>query len=336
MPIVIVAIVLLVLLVVVGVWFVRRSPRVEVPTAPSTPRVPAAAPTLGDRLGRTRQAMGNKVSALLRRGALDEDTWRELEETLITGDLGVETAAQVIASVRQSKPDSPEDARRALKAELVDLFGDRPRALDLKNKPATVVVVGVNGTGKTTSIAKLARQLALQSDKVVLGAADTFRAGAAEQLQLWASRVGADFVGGEPESDPAAVAFATYQSGRDSNADVVIVDTAGRLHSDRNLMDELGKIVRVLNRETGGIDETLLVVDATTGQNAIVQAEIFTEAVGVTGIILTKLDGTARGGVVAAVERHLGVPVKLIGVGEGMDDLIPFEPGAFVDALVGE
>ena len=332
MQIVVVALVLLVLLVVVGAWLLLRSPKARLPEASITRRE-----TLGDRLGRTRQAIGDKVSTLLQReGELDESTWRELEETLITGDLGVETAAQVVAAVRQAKPDGPDAARQALRAELVGLFGDRGRALELQHKPATVVVVGVNGTGKTTSIAKLARQLGVEGNKVVLGAADTFRAGAAEQLQIWASKVGAEFVGGEPNSDPASVAFAAYQRCRESGSDVVIVDTAGRLHSDRNLMEELRKVVRVLSREAGSIDETLLVLDATTGQNAIAQAQTFTEAVGVTGIVLTKLDGTARGGVVAAVERQLGIPVKLIGVGEGMDDLIPFEPGPFVDALLGE
>jgi len=329
--IVIPALVLLVLLVVVGVWFLRRA------SAPrSQARIAVAPPTLGDRLGRTRQAVGSKVSLLLRQGALDEGMWRELEETLITGDLGVETATQVVEAVRQSKPDGPDQARQALKAELVGLLGGQARDLNLDGRPATVVFVGVNGTGKTTSIAKLARQLGVDGKKVVLGAADTFRAGAAEQLQVWASKVGADFVRGEAESDPAAVAFSAYQRCRELGADVVIVDTAGRLHSDRNLMEELGKVVRVLSREAGGIDETLLVVDATTGQNAIAQARVFTEAVGVTGIVLTKLDGTARGGVVVAVEKQLGVPVKLVGVGEGMDDLIPFEPEPFVDALVGE
>ncbi len=330
MTIVVIAVVVLVLLGLAGVWWLRRR-------SAAPPATPMAAPerTLGDRLGRTRHAVGDRISALLRRGALDEDLWRELEETLITGDLGVETASQVVEAVRQSKPENPGQARQALKNELVGLFGGRARALELESKPATVVVVGVNGTGKTTSIAKLAHQLGASGRRVVLGAADTFRAGAAEQLQVWASRVEAEFIGGEAGSDPAAVAYSAYQRCRESGADVVIVDTAGRLHSDRNLMEELRKVVRVLSREAGRIDETLLVVDATTGQNAIAQARTFTEAVGVTGIVLTKLDGTARGGVVVAVERELGVPVKLIGVGEGMEDLMPFEPEQFVEALLG-
>ena len=331
MEIIVIAVVVLVLLGVAGAWFLRR------PSAPPA-TVPVAVPekTLGDRLGRTRQAVGDKVSALLRRGPLDEDLWRELEETLITGDLGVETASQVVEAVRQSKPDDPERARQALKGELLALFAGQTRALQLGSKPATVVVVGVNGTGKTTSIAKLAHQLGSAGSRVVLGATDTFRAGAAEQLRVWASKVEAEFVGGEAGSDPAAVAYSAYHRCRASGADVLIVDTAGRLHSDRNLMEELGKVVRVLSREAGKIDETLLVLDATTGQNAIAQARTFTEVVGVTGIVLTKLDGTARGGVVVAVERDLGVPVKLIGVGEGMEDLIPFEPEPFVEALLGD
>ncbi len=332
MGFVVVIVIVLLLLILVG--FVVYSQRSR--QAPPAESVVPTKPALDDRLGRTRRAVGGKISALLRRGPLDKETWQGLEETLITGDLGVETATKVVEAVRHAKPADPEGARQMLKSELVALFAGRSRDLSLDHTPATVVFVGVNGTGKTTSIAKLAHQLGVSGNKVVLGAADTFRAGASEQLRVWAERVGADFIGGEARSDPASVAFAAYQRCRESGADVVIIDTAGRLHSDRNLMEELGKVVRVLDREAGTIDEILLVVDATTGQNAIAQAEIFTDAVGVTGIVLTKLDGTARGGVVVAVEQQLGVPVKLIGVGEGMEDLIPFEPGPFVDALVGD
>lgn len=306
------------------------------PEAPAPPRRPPAAPTLGDRLSRTRQAVGGTISGLLRRGTLDDSFWTDLEETLITGDVGVATASEVVERVRRSNPGDAITARDRLHAELVELFADRSRSLAMTGSPAVVVVLGVNGTGKTTSIGKLAHQLSVSGKRVVMGAADTFRAGASEQLRTWAERTGADFVGGEPNTDPAAVAYTALQTARDTGADVVIVDTAGRLHSNKNLMEELGKVVRVLSREAGEIDETLLVLDGTTGQNAIAQAATFTGAVGVSGIVLTKLDGTARGGVVVAVEQELNIPVKLIGVGEGLEDLVEFEAEPFVTALLGE
>lgn len=325
-----------VLLAVVG--FVVVSRRGGEPSAPPPARpAPAPAPrVLGDRLARTRHAVGDRLAGLFGRGRVDEDFWSELEETLITGDVGVGTASAVVERVRGSKPADTAAAHDALQSELHRLFGGRNRTLNLGSSPAVLVVVGVNGTGKTTSIAKLAHRFVGEGKRVVLGAADTFRAGATEQLKTWADRVGAEFVGGEPNSDPAAVAFRALERATEAGADVVIIDTAGRLHSNRNLMEELGKIIRVLTREAGAIDETLLVLDATTGQNAIAQAHTFTDVVGVTGIVLSKLDGTARGGVVVAIEQDLDLPVKLIGLGEGMEDLVTFEPASFIDALLGD
>ncbi|MGI9647790.1 MAG: signal recognition particle-docking protein FtsY [Acidimicrobiia bacterium] len=323
--VVVVVVAVILLVVAAGIMARRRRPSI-LPDAPSAaPPAPAGIRSLGDRL-----------SGLLGRGTVDETFWSELEETLITGDVGVATATSVVAGVRQVRPTDTAGAHDALHESLVGLFAGRDRALHLGSHPAVLVIVGVNGAGKTTSIAKLAHQLVGQGKQVVLGAADTFRAGAAEQLKTWADRVGAEFVGGEPNSDPAAVAYRALERAGEIEADVVIIDTAGRLHSNRNLMDELAKIIRVLVREAGSIDETLLVLDATTGQNAIAQAHTFTDVVGVSGIILSKLDGTARGGVVVAVEQDLDLPVKLIGVGEGMEDLIEFEPEAFVAALLGD
>lgn len=299
------------------------------------PPAPAAPPrTLADRLARTRDAVGDRLADIFGRGRLDAQFWSELEETLIAADVGVGPATAIVERVRASRPADIEEAKRALRGELLHVLGGRDRTLSGTGNPMVLVVVGVNGTGKTTSIAKLAHRFVGAGERVVLGAADTFRAGAAEQLATWADRVGADIVSGEANSDPAAVAYRTLERAKETGADVVIIDTAGRLHSNRNLMEELEKINRVLTREAD-VDEALLVLDATTGQNAIPQARTFTNAVGVSGIILTKLDGTARGGVVVAIEEELDLPVKLIGVGEGMEDLVGFEPEAFVDALLG-
>jgi len=336
--IVIVVLAVIILAVVGGVALTRRDRR-PTPTAPAAGPAPAALPglrPLGERLARTRHAVGDRLSGLFGRGALDAAFWSELEETLVTGDVGVGTAGAIVEQVRDSRPADTAAAHDALQAALVGLFAGRDRAIASVGAPTVIVVVGVNGTGKTTSIAKLAHRFIGEGKQVVLGAADTFRAGASQQLETWASRVGADFVGGPSNSDPAAVAFRALERGRETSADVVIVDTAGRLHSNRNLMEELTKIMRVLTREAGSIDETLLVLDATIGQNAIVQARTFTAAVGVSGIVLSKLDGTARGGVVVAIEQDLDLPVKLIGVGEGMEDLVAFDPEAFVDALLGD
>jgi fused signal recognition particle receptor len=318
----------------------RRSKRPEPLGTPGTASAPpttaAARDQLRRRLGRSRQGLTERLAALVGRGRLDAGFWSELEDTLVGADLGVATAAGLVATVRAARPEDGAAARVELERAMVAVLADRDRSLHRAGKPSVVLVVGVNGTGKTTSIAKLAALLQREGWSVLLGAGDTFRAAAVEQLRTWGDRTGVEVVGGAEGSDPASVAFDAYRTGRDRGVDTVIVDTAGRLHSKKNLMAELGKVANVLRREAGDIGEVLLVIDGTTGQNAIEQARIFTEAVGVTGIIVTKLDGTARGGMAVAVEKELGVPVKFIGVGEGMDDLVAFEPAAFVDALLGE
>ncbi len=324
---------------IAGFVVLRRRPDDQTRTIPIATRAapsPPATALLGTRLGKTRRALGERLGALFGRGAMDAAFWDGLEETLIAADVGVAAATGVVERVRAAGPEDPEHARKLLRDELVALFGDRDRTIAQDGQPAVIVVVGVNGSGKTTSIAKLAALLHREGSEALLGAADTFRAAADEQLRTWAERVGVDVVGGQPGSDPAAVAFDAYQAARARNRDAVIVDTAGRLQTKHNLMQELGKVVRVLRKEAGELDEVLLVIDGTTGQNALSQAKVFTEAVGVTGIMLTKLDGTAKGGVAVAVEQELGIPVKLIGVGEGVDDLLHFDPAEFVDALVGQ
>jgi fused signal recognition particle receptor len=292
---------------------------------------------LRDRLARSRTALGASLAGILGGGGgLGDETWQELEDALVLADVGPHAASEVVASVRARHPASGDEARLLLENALVDELDRDDRELTLGSRPSVVVVVGVNGTGKTTSIAKIAHRCVSADMSVVLGAADTFRAAADAQLRTWGERVGVPVVSASGGADPASVAFDALRRADDGDADVVIIDTAGRLHSQVNLMDELRKIVRVLEREAGGIDEILLVLDGTVGQNGIAQAKAFTDAVGVTGIVLTKLDGTAKGGVAIAVERELGVPVKLIGVGEGMEDLIPFVPVDFVRALVSE
>lgn len=312
----------------------RRPPvaGVPAPTVPA-PSAPALKPSLPARLARTREALGGRLRGLFA-GSMDAAFWEGLEEALIAADVGVTASTEVVGRVRESQPADAGTARRALRDELLAVLDCEGRGLALAGHPAVVIVVGVNGTGKTTSIAKLAGLMKSLGKEPLLGAADTFRAAADQQLRTWAERVGVEVVGGQAGADPASVAYDAYQAARARGRDVVIIDTAGRLHSKTNLMDELSKVVRVVRREADHIDEVLLVLDATTGQNGIAQVRQFTRAVGVTGIILTKLDGTARGGVAIAVERELGMPVKFIGIGEGMDDLIPFEPEAFVDALL--
>ena len=321
---------------------------VEEPPAPTVER-PASArgrlARLRARLARSNSAIGNALLVLLSRGGLDEAAWEDVEDTLIGSDLGVEASGELVERLRQkvkidgSGTTDEATVRGWLKADLLDLVDpamDRRIASSrMEGRPAVILVVGVNGTGKTTTVGKLARVLVAEDRDVVLGAADTFRAAAADQLETWGARVGVLTIRSDKEgADPAAVAFDAVKAGAEIEADVVIIDTAGRLHNKVGLMDELGKIKRVIEKQSP-IDEVLLVLDATTGQNGLRQAEVFAQAVNVTGIVLTKLDGTAKGGIVVAVQRQLGVPVKLVGLGEGPDDLAPFDAEAFVDAIVG-
>ena len=301
-------------------------------TAESTPR--ASERSLRHRLSKTRSGFTASLGAFFSTDQISEDLWTDLEEALISADVGPVASAEIVERVRSDGPADGPQAREALVEEIEAMLGNRDRSLHLDGSPAVVVVVGVNGTGKTTSIAKIAKTLVEDGTSVVLGAADTFRAAADVQLREWGDRVGVPVVSGAQGVDPASVAHDAVTVTRAEAADVLIVDTAGRLHSQKNLMDELGKVVRVLEHETSSISEVLLVLDGTTGQNGIAQARAFSEAVGVTGVILTKLDGTSRGGIVIAVERELGVPVKLIVTGEGLNDLIPFVPEDFVEALL--
>jgi fused signal recognition particle receptor len=295
------------------------------------------------RLARSQTGFGATLLALLSRDRLDDETWDELEEVLISADMGVTPARQITADLRTTVKvegtRTTEEVRSMLRAELLaQVETPASRALRTQRhegRPAVVLVVGVNGTGKTTTCGKLARSLVGDGQTVVLGAADTFRAAAADQLQTWGERVGAHVVRSDKEqADPASVAFDAVSTGIEQEADVVLIDTAGRLHTKNDLMDELGKVKRVIEKRTA-VDEVLLVLDATTGQNGLRQARVFAEVVDVTGIVLTKLDGTAKGGIVVAVQRELGVPVKLVGLGEGPDDLAPFDPATFVDAILG-
>lgn len=322
---------LAVILVSAGLVIRSRRATADSSTPISIAVVPRA--SLAARLAKTREALGGRLRSLFA-GSMDGAFWEGLEEALIAADVGVKASTEVVDRVRQGSPAGADEARQGLRQELLRLLEREDRSLILDGHPAVVIVVGVNGTGKTTSIAKLAYQMKARGLEPLLGAADTFRAAADQQLRSWAERVGVEVVGGQSGADPASVAFDAYQAARARGRDVVIIDTAGRLHSKTNLMDELGKVVRVVAREADHVGEVLLVLDATTGQNGITQVRQFTDAVGVTGIVLTKLDGTARGGVAIAVERELGTPVKYIGIGEGMDDLIPFEPEDFVDALL--
>ena len=321
-----------------------------VDAGPVGPVVEVPPPTAGRltrlraRLSRSQGTLGRGLFTLLSRDVLDEDTWEEVEDTLLTADMGVGATTELVARlrtrVRVEGVRTPADLRPVLREELLGLIGaDTDRSLATlpheDGRPAVVLVVGVNGTGKTTTCGKLARVLVADGRTVLLGAADTFRAAAADQLQTWGERVGAATVRGPAGGDPASVAFDAVAQGREARVDTVLVDTAGRLHTKTGLMDELGKVKRVVEKH-GPVDETLLVLDATTGQNGVVQARVFLEAVQVTGIVLTKLDGSAKGGIVVSVQRELGVPVKLIGLGEGPDDLAPFEAEAFADALLGD
>jgi fused signal recognition particle receptor len=331
-------VVALVLIGLIAFVVVRSRGGAEAP-AEVKPQPGSAAPVptrgLRDRLAKTRKALAERLSGVFSRSGFDADFWTDVEDSLVAADVGVAAAERAIAAVRKSDPEDPAAVRGLLAGELVAQLASTDRHLEVTADPAVILVVGVNGSGKTTTIAKLAQQLNTPDRSVLLGAADTFRAAATDQLKTWADRIGVDIVTGDSGADPASVAYDSYHAAKARGAGVVLVDTAGRLHSKSNLMDELAKVARVLRREAGEIGEVLLVLDGTTGQNAIGQAKAFTDVVGVTGIILTKLDGTARGGVAIAIEQALGIPVKYIGVGEGVEDLIPFDPEAFVDALLG-
>ncbi len=292
------------------------------------------------RLSRSQSPLGRGLLALLSRDVIDEDTWEEIEDTLITADVGVAATQELVDRLRtrvKVEGKTADSMREILREELITLIDPSlDRSLHVERtdgKPGVVLVVGVNGTGKTTTVGKLARVLVAEDKQVVLGAADTFRAAASEQLATWGERVGVSTVRGPEGGDPASVAFDAVRTGIEQEVDVVLVDTAGRLQNKTGLMDELGKVKRVVEKQAP-VSEVLLVLDATTGQNGMTQARVFGEVVEVTGIVLTKLDGSAKGGIVVAVQRELGVPVKLVGIGEGADDLAPFDPEAFVDALL--
>nr|WP_062993869.1 signal recognition particle-docking protein FtsY [Nocardia anaemiae] len=327
---------------------VETAPEPRAADAATTPALEEIEPTAGrlvrlrGRLSRSQNAVGKSLLGLLGGGDLDDDSWEEVEDTLVLADLGTASTTAVVERLREEMAArsvrNTEQARAVLREVLVEALRpelDRSvRALPHDDHPSILLVVGVNGTGKTTTTGKLARVLVADGRRVLLGAADTFRAAAADQLQTWGERVGAETVRGREGADPAAVAFDAVSAGIEGGVDVVMIDTAGRLHTKTGLMDELGKVKRVVEKKAA-VDEVLLVLDATVGQNGLMQARVFAEVVDITGVVLTKLDGTAKGGIVFQVQHELGVPVKLVGLGEGADDLAPFEPGAFVDALLG-
>ncbi|MGV8908932.1 MAG: signal recognition particle-docking protein FtsY [Propionicimonas sp.] len=326
---------------------VAPTPVAAAPQEPAELEAPEPPASRLSRLRRRLSASNNPFArgllGLLAADHLDAAAWEDLEATLITSDLGVGPTEELITALRRESAiggvSDPDRARQVLRAELITLIGtDYDRSLKVTGAdglPGVVLVVGVNGTGKTTTIGKLSRVLVAEGHTVLLAAADTFRAAAADQLQTWGSRVGVRVVRGPEGGDPASVAHDAVATGIAEGVDVVVVDTAGRLHTKTGLMDELGKIKRVIGK-LAPVTEVLLVIDATTGQNGLAQARVFAEVAGVTGIVLSKLDGSAKGGIVVPVQRELGVPVKLIGLGEGPDDLAPFEPEGFVDALLGE
>lgn len=304
---------------------------------------PEAAETRMQRLrGRLARggALGGALLSLLSRGDLSEADWEEIEDTLLLADVGIPATEAIIEKLRTEVKVrgkvTADEAKQILRAQLLEAVDPNlDRTLKLDGNPSEILVVGVNGTGKTTTVGKLARLLRAEEKTVLLGAADTFRAAAAEQLSTWGERVGVPVVSADKEGgDPASVAFDAVKAGIEQGVDVVMVDTAGRLQTKSALMDELGKVKRVMEKH-GPVDEVLLVLDATTGQNGMRQAEVFGEVVGLTGIVLTKLDGSAKGGIVISVQKELGVPVKFVGLGEGPDDLAPFDPEGFVDAIVG-
>ncbi|MCQ9340271.1 signal recognition particle-docking protein FtsY [Corynebacterium phoceense] len=318
---------------------------VETPAQPMEDIAPAAGRLgkLRGRLSRSQNAIGQGLMGILSAGDLDDDAWEEIEDTLIMADLGTKATMKVTESLREKIAErgvnSEAEAREMLRESLIEVGHpemDRSiKAMPNEGKPAVIMVVGVNGTGKTTTTGKLARVLVAMGHRVLLGAADTFRAAAADQLETWGRRVGADTVRGKEGADPASVAFDAVAKGVEQGVDVVLIDTAGRLHTSTDLMDQLGKVKRVVQKKAE-VDEVLMVIDSTVGQNGLVQARVFREIVDITGVVLTKLDGTAKGGIVFQVQEELGVPVKLVGLGEGADDLAPFEIEGFVDALLGD
>lgn len=318
---------------------VTETPVAETPVVERPEGTASRLVRLRQRLAGSQGALGRGLLALLSRDRLDEDTWESIEDTLLTADIGVAPTQELVEGLRtRLRVEGGADARSALREELLALVGpDLDRRLQVTGtdgKPGVVLVVGVNGSGKTTTVGKISRILVAEDHRVLLGAADTFRAAAVEQLATWGERVGVEVVRGAEGTDPASVAFEAVKAGVETGVDTVIVDTAGRLQNKAGLMDELGKVKRVIEKQAP-VTEVLLVLDATTGQNGLIQARVFSEVVDVTGIVLTKLDGSAKGGIVVQVQRELGVPVKLVGLGEGADDLAPFDAGAFVDALLG-
>lgn len=318
-----------------------ETPVVEKPALEKPEGTASRLVRLRQRLAGSQGTLGRGLLALLSRDRLDEDTWESIEDTLLTADIGVAPTTQLVERLRarlRVEGGQDVDARTVLREELLELVDPtmdrRLQVSGADGNPGVVLVVGVNGAGKTTTVGKLARILVAEDRSVTLGAADTFRAAAVDQLATWGERVGVAVVRGPEGSDPASVAFEAVKQGVEQGVDTVLIDTAGRLQNKAGLMDELGKVKRVIEKQAP-VTEVLLVLDATTGQNGMIQARVFSEIVDVTGIVLTKLDGSAKGGIVVAVQRELGVPVKLVGLGEGADDLAPFDAGAFVDALLG-
>ncbi len=339
--------VLAAVLIWLGLGLARRAQRIEEAGPPAEPAEPAEPggvaapprpPRLRDRLGKTRAVLSRSLGALAGRRTIDDEAWDSIEEALLVADVGVATTSRLLDELRAraaaARVDDPEELVTLLREEIVEDLSGVDRSLHHASDGTTVwLFVGVNGTGKTTTIAKLAQREIDEGHPALMAAADTFRAAAADQLTLWAERVGADVVRGQEGADPGSVVFDAVDAAAGRGAGVVLVDTAGRMHTRVNLMEELKKIRRIAERTPGAPQEVLLVIDATTGQNGLAQAREFAEAVGVTGVVLTKLDGTAKGGVVLAIEVDLGIPVKLIGVGEASEDLVPFEPAEFVGAL---
>lgn len=328
---------------------VTQTTESEIPGTIESKQVPVDVPEsmegrklkLRERLGRSQGSLGQVFKQTFSGSTISDDAWQDLEDTLIMADLGVSAATGIVetlkAAVKKSGASSADELHEIAKSELIKLVdGGFDRTLHIErhpDRPAVVLTVGVNGTGKTTTTGKLARMLSAQDKDVLLGAADTFRAAAAEQLTTWGDRVGSPVIRGAEGSDPASVAFESVTAGHEQEVDVVLIDTAGRLHTKQGLMDELGKVYRVAGK-LGPIDEVLLVIDATTGQNGLTQAKVFSEVVPVTGVVLSKLDGTAKGGIIVAIQDALGVPVKLVGLGEGPDDLAPFDAADFVTGLL--